>query len=460
MTINETVYKPAISSDYVIEELDNSWLFISPSVPNWICVDAAGAMILALCDGRATGADIALIVSKAFKLDAEESRREVCELLERLSRYGFFSPGNEPPPHLHSPSVLQPFMVYYNITNRCNLKCPYCYIDAGVSLEDELCEDEVLGVIDQIAAVGARVLVISGGEPLLREDVFRIAVYAKKEKGLDVTLLTNGTLITNREIASKVVTSFDTVQVSLDGSSPGIHDRLRGRGTFRKTLNAIYLIKNCGGQKKLHISAVMTASNAAALPDLMDFVGKHKLGRFSASVFFPVGRGSRHRELLLDDEEILDCWPSLPNQETAIRNETLSGCDYIDLPFSPFFKRSNCGIGCGVLSIAANGDIYPCHSMHTQTFKAGSLKNSSLESVYRDSLVLRSCREATVDIIENCRSCAFRYLCGGGCRASAYCSTGSVTSPDPLCRSIKSIIKKKLEYEFQHTCSDEKSGKV
>ncbi len=192
----------------------------------------------------------------------------------------------------------------------------------------------------------------------------------------------------------------------------------------------------------------MTNVNAYDLPNLLDIIIKYRLGKLKLNCFVPAGRGQYNQELSLS-----------PDHATAIFNDLIetylkADKEYLDLMdedlriFYRFVKRMNCGAGTGVLSIAANGDVYPCHAFHVPEFKAGTIKNDSLETIYRNSLVFAKFKETTVDSIEKCKDCHLRYFCGGGCRASGYYHKKSLLSTDPMCHLYKPMIEEKLKSEL------------
>ena len=124
-------------------------------------------------------------------------------------------------------------MVYYAITEGCNLRCPYCYASSEKPLPGELSTAQSLDLVDQVADMGAEVMVFTGGEPMMRKDLFDIAARAT-ERGMRANIITNATLIRKPEMARKVARTFSAVTVSVDGGTAEIHERTRGKGTFAK----------------------------------------------------------------------------------------------------------------------------------------------------------------------------------------------------------------------------------
>lgn len=169
------------------------------------------------------------------------------------------------------------FLVSWNVTQRCNLHCKHCYIDASASskTKKELSTEEGLRLIDQIAQVNSSaMLVLTGGEPLLRKDVFQLAEYAAK-KGLMVVLGTNATLI-NEAIAEKLkACGVKGVGISLDSTDAKKHDSFRGmQGAWESTMRGIEAVKKA--RIEFQIQATATKENYDEIPDIIDLA--HSLG--------------------------------------------------------------------------------------------------------------------------------------------------------------------------------------
>jgi len=201
-------------------------------------------------------------------------------------------------------------LVFWNLTNRCNLLCSQCYINAksGNSNNEELSTDEAKNFIDNLAEMKIPLLMFSGGEPLLRKDLWELASYAKS-KGLKTALSSNGTLIT-KEIAAKIKkVSIEYVGISLDGVNQKTHDAIRGKpGSFKKSIQAL---KNCVDiGLKCGVRITATAENLNEILSLLDLTVKLKIPRFCLYWLVPSGRGrelSRSKNLEKSDvEQILE----------------------------------------------------------------------------------------------------------------------------------------------------------
>ena len=185
-------------------------------------------------------------------------------------------------------------VVIWNLIRRCNLTCMHCYsISADIDFPGELGTEEVLRVMDDLKAFGVRALILSGGEPLLRKDIFQIAERAKA-MGFYTALSTNGTLL-DAPLADRIhATGFDYVGISLDGLA-GTHDRFRKmQGAFEKSLNALRLLRDMG--VKVGVRFTLTRDNAADFEPLLDLVEGERIPRFYFSHLNYAGRGNVNRK--------------------------------------------------------------------------------------------------------------------------------------------------------------------
>jgi heme d1 biosynthesis radical SAM protein NirJ len=184
-------------------------------------------------------------------------------------------------------------VVIWNVVRRCNLACLHCYsISADIDFPGELDTAEALRVLDDLNAARVPALILSGGEPLLRKDLFGIAARAK-ELGFYTALSTNGTLI-DVPLAQRVAAAgFDYVGISLDGLGP-THDRIRRQsGAFAKSLNALRLLRDMG--VKVGTRFTLTQANAAELPALLDLAEGERIPKFYLSHLNYAGRGNTNR---------------------------------------------------------------------------------------------------------------------------------------------------------------------
>ena len=366
------------------------------------------------------------------------------------------------PPHL-TPSNLLAFtetrrpLVFWNITNKCNLSCAHCYINAGPSAQkaDELSVEEAKALIDDLANMEIPLLMFSGGEPLVREDFWEMASYARF-KGLKVALSTNGTLIT-RSVAKKIKDfGIEYVGVSLDGANEETHDAIRKQpGSFKKSIQAL---KNCVElDLKCGIRFTVMKQNYHEIPDLINISARLNIPRFCVYWLVPSGRGKslfvergiEHKEVML----VLDFLYRRASELDPERMEILT----VDAPQDGVYvlnrlKQKNspeyenalklmqlmgdaCSAGNRIANIDSAGNIYPCQFAQIEELRIGNVRKQGFSEVWNDSSnpILSAFRNKTEKLKGRCGKCTYKELCGGGCRIRAYVQSGDLWAEDPLC---------------------------
>jgi radical SAM protein with 4Fe4S-binding SPASM domain len=315
-------------------------------------------------------------------------------------------------------------IIAWETTAACNLRCRYCRASAKASPDEgELSTEEALAFIDEVAPLGP-MLILSGGEPLLRADIFDLARHATG-LGLRVSLATNGTLL-NSSVANRIFHSgISRVSISLDGASQGKHDQSRGTGSFQAALAGINSLR---GKVDFQINFTITKRNAddvAAILSLAEDLGAKALHFF---FLVPTGRG-REGDLISAErqEELL----RMIEQERAQRRlaiQVTCAPQYARLAGIGTKSRSGgCLAGSRFVFVSRRGDVYPCGYL---PLLAGSIRDKKFTEIWENSPVLRALRER--DLKGKCGSCSFSQACGG-CRARAFALTGDFLGPDPLC---------------------------
>ena len=301
-------------------------------------------------------------------------------------------------------------------------------------MEGELSTDEALRIVTQIAEVNREaVLILTGGEPLARRDIYQICARAAG-LGMMVVIGTNGTLL-NRNVALKLKESGVTgVGVSLDSITPEKHDSFRGmKGAFFKTLAGLNAAKEAG--LAIQIQTTPTRDNIEELPQLADFA--HRLGARAFNIFFLVctGRGEKMTDITPDEYEKVLNW--------AVEAQDKYPGMLIRPKCAPHFKRilhqrnpddglfktyvAACRAGTHYARIDPMGKVTPCPYMDIE---AGDLRTGDFGSIWEESAVLN--RYRTPEYGGKCGMCRYRLLCGG-CRARAYALTGDDMGEDYWC---------------------------
>jgi len=322
-------------------------------------------------------------------------------------------------------------MVYYAITDGCNLRCPYCYASSEKPLPGELSTAQSLDLVDQVADMGAEVMVFTGGEPMIRRDLFDIAARVT-ERGMRANIITNATLIRKPEMARKVASAFSAVTVSVDGGTAEIHERTRGKGTFAKTVAALRML-NAEGVRPT-INHVITQENVDHVSELAELVSGIDIGRVRAMHHSDLGRGAsdsdsfgwaeykRLHEFVWTDPRAADLLPDGPLGQKS--------CE----------TRINCGLGGNEIYVNSLGDVYPCKLVTGREHLAGSVKKTPLRELFASPVLadLRSNAVFAGDNLTDCRRCYIRGACAGGCRAYHMAESGSLKrNSRALCRILR-----------------------
>jgi radical SAM protein with 4Fe4S-binding SPASM domain len=330
---------------------------------------------------------------------------------------------------------------YYAITDGCNLRCPYCYASSEKCLPGELDTAESLDLVTQIAEMGGRTLVFTGGEPMLRKDLFQIVEHANAS-GLESAIITNATMIRSAKTAERFAELFDRVTVSMDGGTAETHDRTRGKGAFAKTHKALRLLNDAGVAPAIY--HIVTSDNIDELEDFAVFLDGIQTGGVRLMNHNDLGRG-------VDDAYDFGWQDHLRVQE-LVWTSPVAGQLKPDgpKPVSPCSVKGNCGMGGNEIYINSLGDVYPCKLITGKAEHAGNIRQKPLREIFA-SPVLGAMRRSTVyggEFHEDCAKCYIKSNCGGGCRASHMSESGDPRrNSRHLCRILRHGVTTQLWQE-------------
>ena len=397
-------------------------------------------------------------------------RRGLVTTVKSIAKYGITKPQR----------LVAPFLVVWNVTKRCNLKCKHCYANASPQgAPDELTTEEKKQVINQMAEAGVVTVAFSGGEPLLAPDIFELFKYTSS-KGIYVNVATNGTLITP-EIARKMVDSgVGYVEVSLDSPDPEEHDAFRGvKGSWKLAVNGIKNAKAAG--LCTGIAYTVTKYNLHRVPEMVQLARDLGVCTMIFFNFVPVGRGKeiqamdlgpREREELMKylyaelEKGGLNVFSTSPTYARISVEKVLSKhgkhvslAHFGDMPLDPAYADKaviladfvgGCGAGRAYCAIDHNGDIFPCVFI---PIKVGNALKDGFTNVWNDSELFNKFRDReSVDHFAS--KCPFKYVCGG-CRARAYAYTGDPLGPDPGCVIADKLMANTKYVELRYQLKDD-----
>jgi radical SAM protein with 4Fe4S-binding SPASM domain len=348
-------------------------------------------------------------------------------------------------------------VVFWNITDRCNLSCTHCYSKSGPgrTTEDELTTAEACGVIDDLADTGVPLILFTGGEPLMRTDIWELATHARS-RGLKMALSTNGTLITP-DIARRIKESgIEYAGISLDGAKAGTHDRFRNSpGAFDQTIRAFASCKEAG--LRCGIRVTLTKENCRELEALVDLSLSLGASRFCLYWLVPTGRGNEsYARLQLDRDEVIEALSLLyrkakeidPTAMEFLTVDAPQDCIHLlasmekdgseDLADARELLESlngGCSAGTRVANIDSRGNMYPCQFARSPEFLVGNIRDRPFSELWSEGSnpVLARFREKQARFGGRCTECSYRDLCGGGCRVRAHAVDGDFLAEDPFC---------------------------
>lgn len=308
--------------------------------------------------------------------------------------------------------------VYLEVTDRCNLKCHYCYNAWNRQRSQKrqrrpMSEDDWYRLVEEIHTMGVLEIVITGGEPLLCGWVVKLARHIR-QLGIKTTLLTNGTLLSS-DLARQLVDCFDRVNISLDSSVEEKHDFGRGKGSFRKVVEGVRALRQAG-HRAIIVKPVLAQHNLEGFADLPRFV-REELGCFlytpTLCLPFRAPDGSINRSFTPELEDILQ----------ALGAFSANFSRYYPMSERPPIQigpHVSCGLGKRIVSVDSHGDVFPCQALHDPDLVCGNWYDSSIQDIRNSSDLIKQLAELSILDVRTCGQCPWALLCSGGCRAFAF----------------------------------------
>lgn len=322
-------------------------------------------------------------------------------------------------------------LVSWNTTNKCNMFCDHCYRDAGTRLSEELTTEEARKLIREIHKAGFKIMIFSGGEPLMRPDIYELGSYAT-ELGLRAVLGTNGSLITSEVAARLKKSGFMAAGVSLDSLDAKKNDSFRKLdNAFELTVRGMQYLKKAGLPFQIHTTVMDW--NVAELEKITDFAVE--IGAMAHHVFFlvPTGRGANIEDEALRKVEYERTIARLMEKQKEVAIEIKPTC-------APQFMRvadkkglsvrfsRGCLAGISYCIISPRGDVQPCAYLDIHL---GNVKEKPFDEIWTENSVLKELR--AMKYKGKCGICDYKEKCGG-CRARAYYySSGDYMAEDEWC---------------------------
>lgn len=322
--------------------------------------------------------------------------------------------------NLKEEKFLQLSSAYIHVTNKCNLHCLGCYSceDRIKNMFKEPTTKELKIALYRLKKAGVSNLVVSGGEPFVRKDLYEILQYGKHELEIEnIQVITNGTVDIQIEKFRDVV---DYISVSIDGYGTENPTFIRDAGIYDKVMSTVCKIKKAGVQvgilPTLHKKNIQYMKEYRELADDLGVELSYSL----LSV--------------CDTPELHDYIPGKEELRMLAGNLLTSNDRVQDLGMSADLQAGlTCGAGKIIISISTDGSIYPCHMLHVPELKLGNIFEYPLQEEFLNMTVSRNFQNCNVENNKSCINCEYKYFCSGGCRARAYFKDGDFRGKDSYC---------------------------
>lgn len=352
-----------------------------------------------------------------------------------------------------------PRRIYWEVTRGCNLRCLHCRATpTELASPEDLPTHQCKAIMDQIAVIGRPILVLTGGEPLFRSDIYELGAYGRA-KGFRMGLATNGTLVTPGVARRIVEAGFQKVGISLDGADAATHDRFRQMpGAFEAAVAGFHALKEAG--MSLQVNTSITTHNVRQLDEMLKMVLDLEAAAWHLFLLVPVGCGIQIAESMQvqaeEYERVLN-WLYEKSMQVAMDLRAVCAPHYFRVRVqrrmlerqsgerqpglttpvgqeastrgpTTLTVRRGCLAGSSMCFISYRGEVFPCGYLPV---KAGNLQEETFTEIWEDSPVFLSLRDP--DRLEGrCGRCEFRILCAG-CRARAYGMSGDYLAEEPFC---------------------------
>jgi len=323
----------------------------------------------------------------------------------------------------------------FEVTRRCRYDCRHCRADASSDGSDELTTEQCRKILTSVAQFGRPMIILTGGEPMERDDIYEIIRFGKGLK-LKMVMTACGYLINRETIAKLKQAGIRALSFSLDGSSAETHDKFRqAEGAFDSVINAARIAKKAG--VRFQINTTISKTNMDEISGIIALAERMGAYCFNACILVPTGRGENTADEILDpvrydmllnellrlkvetDIEVrVKCGPQFSRICEQAREKKLLG------------KTNGCIGGRGFGFISCRGDVQTCRFLE---ISAGNLVENGFDfgAIWRDSQFLKQIRTVS-DYKSDCGVCEFVGICSG-CRARAYAVTGDYMAADPIC---------------------------
>lgn len=320
---------------------------------------------------------------------------------------------------------------YFHLTNKCNLKCKYCYNEAQRKDLNELSLNEWKQIVDKILPI-TQSIILTGGEATLYPYLSELVEYIKSSKKIHLELFSNASIDFEKKGFSEMLKKIDNINFSCDNIENDNHERIGfNRDIFLKNIS---FLKKLGIDNRLSLGSVLQKGKVNDVLKVKEFCAKNDLGS-RVSLFIPNIQEELSKMPLL--EEFISF--SLPPQVAEGKGDV-----------SLTYKTITCGAASNTFSIDALGNVFPCQSFHFPEFKLGNILHEEFKEIFNSPIATMLRATNNINYKKGCKDCNIKYICAGGCIANTYgLEKGLLEFPKTLCSFYRaSSISRLKKVEF------------
>lgn len=449
----ERTMKIRLIENPTVEVKGDAAVVIFPSRPYWFSATKEIAVVLEVLREEIEEEDAAKMIARNLTVSFEESMETFEEIRDLLYENRVLEVNGKISEEVME--VAPDFQVNATenvlviaATQGCNLKCRHCYANARKALYNEMTTSDLKSLIKDLASMPWKNDVsrvgLTGGEFFTRPDALEIIDFVHAQ-GFRVLISSNGLLLTDEMIDGLADYANLKISVSLDGPVAEVHEKIRGKNTFDRTVRAIS--KLTAREIFVGVNMFVHQGNIHCIEETLQLADKLGVKAFNCLNMMMVGRANSKRsqdELMRVPEHVLyrrlfAILRQNSQYQKMMRNSTFANQI---MGIAGGIKSHYCGIGTNrALYVRADGSIYPCPDTAMPQFRLGNVRDKQLFDIWENSLLLQELRQLDVDSMNPiCAQCDVRYFCGGGCRGENYQVTRELRSPHFNCGENRATI--------------------
>lgn len=390
--------------------------------------------LLLLTDGKKSNTEIAEEISKKYKVSEKEAQEKVDSTLDKLKQDGFIEYSNKPETksirYRQYDFKFPLFSSFIEVTKKCNLRCNHCYNESSLDFGEGLEKKVLFDVIDQIDKIGNFNVFFTGGEPYQRVDFPEVLSYAH-EKGMETGVLTNGTLLNERERQRLAEINPKFVAISLESLDSSKYKQIRNIDN-KKVIDNILDLKDKGVNVRINTVLFNGLNDSYEdIKKLFEFAKENGFDRDFIAIdeFLEIGRGSKFKGYSIKDKKQVT--ERIKQISSEVFEEDFSNrIFYSDNQEKDNNPGSFCGLGESIFYLTHEGEITLCTVLNDKKFSAGNILENSVKDIWEKSPLFDYFRKRKHLKDSECEECEVLPNCGGGCKAKPVMLEGVFNKPD------------------------------